>query len=477
MKKKKLLILISIGVFLALAIFILGQLGFYGLGSVNSVNEKYPKGSVELPIPGILDDLNSDPNKAEFYITAQNGTHQFFDGVETSTLGYNGSFLGPVIKVRTGEEVTIHVENQLDKETTVHWHGLKVDGAMDGGVHSHIHPGSKWIANFTINQPATTLWYHPHQMGETAIQVYNGLVGLFLIEDEISDELNIPKDYGYNDIPLIIQDKDFDKNGQLDYQLTIRDYNMGKIGDTIIVNGAINPYVEVPKGLVRFRILNGSNGGIYDLELSTKTEFYQIASDGGFLEKPVKLNKLRLGPAERAEILVDFSKLSNEEKIELMNNGSSFMQFFIKDDEVLSAKHFEVPKQLTEIERLKESDAIQTREFIFGGYGKFVNINHKKMDMDRIDEVVSLNTIEVWNINNWTGTLHPFHAHGVQFQILEREGKAPPENESGWEDTFLVGPGEDVKVIAKFENKGLFMYHCHILEHEDAGMMGQFLVE
>ena len=225
---------------------------------------------------------------------------EFLEGKITETKGYNGDILGPVIRVHEGEEVSVSVTNEIGEDTTLHWHGLLVDGENDGGPHSGIKPGDTWNAQFTINQPAATLWYHPHQMGKTGEQVYEGMAGLFYIEDQVSESLDIPKEYGVNDIPLVIQDKRFDEDGQFDYDLSMNDSIVGFQGEIIMVNGAINPYLEVPQGMTRLRLLNGSNGRTLDLKFSDNQKFYQIASDGGFLEQPVEMDKITLSAGERA---------------------------------------------------------------------------------------------------------------------------------------------------------------------------------
>ena len=434
-----------------------------------------------LPIPQILEDTDPSPDRAEFFMVAQNGSREFFPGVWTETMGYNGDFLGPVIRTRRGETVAISIENSLNGElTTIHWHGLEVEGEDDGGPHSGIHPGETWSPEFTIDQPAATLWYHPHPHYNTGRQVYKGLAGLFIIEDEVSDSLDIPKEYGKNDIPLIIQDKRFGEDGSFEYILGGPDVMFGLMGNEILVNGEIGPYLHVEKGLMRFRILNGSNATIFDLRLDDGSSFHQIATDGGFLEEPVELERLILGPSERAEILMDFSSYQDGERISLSHRDRSFMEFIVDGDRV---NDYAVPGSLTEIEWLKPEDATRIREFVFLGMGPTVNINGKQFDMDRIDEYVSLGDTEIWVVSNQSGmgmmagSVHPFHAHGTQFQILDRDGNPPYIFERGWKDSFVVDADETVRVIARFKKPGLFMYHCHILEHEDVGMMGQFLVE
>ncbi|MBC5637275.1 multicopper oxidase domain-containing protein [Ornithinibacillus sp. BX22] len=446
--------------------------------------------SKPLPIPPLLEDVNPDPNLAEFHLTAQHGVTEILDGIESETLGYNGNILGPVIKVHEGDRVKVVMKNDLREATTLHWHGLRVDGENDGGPHSGIKPGETWEPEFTIEQPAATLWYHPHRMHATAKQVYEGLAGLFIIEDAVSDSLPIPKDYGVNDFPIIIQDKQLDASGNMQYDPGMNDMMMGLYGNAYLVNGAISPYLEVPKGMVRLRLLNGSNGRTYHFELHNGQEFYQIASDGGFLEKPVEMTSLTLSPAERAEILVDFSALETGDEITLIDTVSELgktisedevevMKFTVTDTE---SEAYPIPEQLTEIDTIDPADAVVTREMVMAGVGSTLTINDKSMDMGVIDEVVNLNDTEIWEVSNKRtgvqgGMAHPFHLHGVQFQVIDRDGNPPPANETGWKDTILVEPGETVRIITTFNHKGIFMYHCHILEHEDAGMMGQYEVK
>jgi FtsP/CotA-like multicopper oxidase with cupredoxin domain len=443
----------------------------------NNLKEKVVANSTELPIPTLLENKSSAPNTAEFTLNAEKGTTSFFPGIKTDTYGYNGNFLGPVIRVKKGEKVNIHVNNQLSEATTVHWHGLEVNGEMDGGPHSPIMPGSQWNPSFTIDQSAATLWYHPHQEGKTGEQVYKGLAGLFYIDDDISESLNIPKDYGVNDVPLVIQDRAFSSDGNMPYSTNDSTMTDGAIGDMVIVNGVIKPYLDVKKIKMRFRIVNGSNAKIYPLKLSDGESFYQIASDGGFLESPVKLNQLTLGPGERAEVIVDFSKYEKGDKLSLLGDGSEILNFNVKED---GTDTTEIPAHLTQINKIPETAASKIRNFNLEGMGNMVKINGEKMNMERIDEKIKLNDTEIWEITNPSdmmgGMSHPFHIHGAQFQILSRDGKEPPENERGFKDTVVVNTNEKVKIIIKFTHLGTFMYHCHILEHEDQGMMGQFQV-
>ncbi|MCD8498709.1 MAG: multicopper oxidase domain-containing protein [Clostridiales bacterium] len=237
-----------------------------------------------LQLPPVQPDENPAPGEATFTLTAQAGFTQFWPDQATATLGYNGSYLGPILRFRQGEQVRIQVLNELDEPTTVHWHGLVVPGDQDGGPHQIIQPGATWAPEFTVSQPAATLWFHPHAITTTATQVYAGLAGLIYIDDPVSHSLALPQDYGINDFPLIVQDRNFDNHKQFAYQATM----MGLVpGETILVNGTLDPYLDVPQDTVRFRILNASNSENYSFQLSDGSDLIQIASDGGLLSTPI----------------------------------------------------------------------------------------------------------------------------------------------------------------------------------------------
>ncbi len=434
-------------------------------------------------IPPILNDKKPNKSTADLELVVNRSTKEFIKGIKTETYGYNGDYLGPTIRVSKGEHVNVRVINKLAEETTVHWHGLLVDGEMDGGPHQMILSENEWNPNFIINQPAATLWYHAHPVHKTGNQVYKGLAGLFIIDDKNTEKLNLPDDYGINDIPLIVQDKRFAQDGTLLYKTTMIDIMQGMLGNTILVNGIVDPVVKVGTVKTRFRILNGANARTFEFSLSDGSPFHQIASDGGLLESPVQMKVLRLSPGERAEIIVDFSKYSVGEVISLQSTGVKIIDFAVARKE---ADTTALPEKLATIPKIETSKAVKTRTFDLMGMGLMVNINGKQMDMTRIDETVKFGDTEIWVIRNvMTGmgpgmggnVAHPFHYHGVQFQVLSRDERAPPLNERGWKDTILVNPNETVEVIASFDYKGLYMYHCHILEHEDAGMMGQFEVK
>lgn len=460
----------------------------------NFVNEKI-KLDHRLAIPPLLEPAEKNSTKI-FSLTLQKGHTEIFEGVQTRTWGANGTYLMPTIRVRKGDNVEVHVTNELGQMTTIHRQGMHLPAAKDG-VHQIIDSGETWKPDWEIRQQAATLWYHPRLMGKTGEHVYNGLAGMFILDDDNSENLDIPQEYGVDDIPLIIQDREFDSEGQLTYRSNDSDIYgpTGMLGNTILVNGVYAPYVDVPSGMIRLRILNGSNARRYNFGFDDNRTFYQIASDGGFLERPVPRTRMMLAVAERAEILVDMSDL---EPVTLMSyeieEGKPALRNFIervlqsdRDTNELfkivelrpqkTAKATSpIPERLNTIQRFDEAEAAKTRTFVLGQS----SINNKKMEIDRVDKIVLVGTKEIWEITNPSAQHHPFHVHDVQFQILDRNGKPPPAYEQGWKDTVYVAEDETVRVMMEFKDYTdphvSYLFHCHVLEHEDHGMMGQFVV-
>lgn len=421
-----------------------------------------------------------------FDLVAQAGESEFRDGVLTPTNGYHGAYLGPTLRATRGEHVEVRFRNELEETTTVHWHGMHLPPAMDGGPHQPVGPGAEWDPAWTIDQPAATLWYHPHPHGETEAQVRSGLFGMFLIDDDQEEALPLPREYGVDDIPVAVQDAAFAGDGTFAY----RDGGfVGALGDTLLVNGTIGPFLDVSTDVVRLRLLNASSARIYDFTFSDGREFSQIASDGGLLEAPVPDTSVQLSPGERAEILVTMTPgetvvLRSENPdyggtIPLFGGSAGSGDRF--DVLELRAAHTldhvgEVPATLVPIERLSEHDATETRQFTMDG----TQINGHEMVMDHIDEVVELGATEIWKVTNNMAFPHNFHVHDVQFQVLSIGGSPPPAGLAGWKDTVYLRPNTEYRLIMRFEDyadpDSPYMYHCHLLRHEDDGMMGQFLV-
>ena len=473
-----------------------------------------------LPIPAMLEGEMKDGVR-HYDLNMQRGTHEFFKGYKTPTFGINASFLGSTLKLRNGEKIRLNVTNNIGEVTTLHWHGIHLPAKADGGPHQTVAPGKTWSPSFTVKQKASTFWYHSHTHKKTGEQVWRGLAGMLIVEDEASKTLSLPNTYGVDDIPVILQERAFNRDGTFIYLNSMHDRMMGMKGNIPITNGAITPYFEAKTKKVRLRILNGSNASFYNLGFSDNRPFQQIGSDGGLLESPVEMTRVYLGPAERAEIVVD---ISDGKEIFLISDGvtpessdsgmgggmgrgmmgrgmmggmmggsvSKFAFMQIRPSKTLKASR-DVPTRLATIDRLDPRNAVKTRRFEFNmrmgpgmmmsqitGIGSPFAINGRAMDMKYINEVIKLGDTEIWEITNPSPLPHPFHVHDVQFQILDRNGNKPHAGESGLKDTVIVNSGETVRIIAKFEDyadpETPFMYHCHILEHEDAGMMGQFTV-
>jgi FtsP/CotA-like multicopper oxidase with cupredoxin domain len=452
--------------------------GFGMTTSSNLANHLKPIKKL-LPIPPLMEGVLKNSTK-NYDLTIQNSKHSFFQGVDTDTFGINGSFLGPTLKLVNKEKISVNFTNKLDEPTTMHSHGMHLPAVMDGGPHQVIEPKQTWSSKYKVNQKACTNWYHPHYMGKTAEHVYKGLAGLMIVEDKEIKLLNLPAKYGIDDIPLVLQDRVFDSFGQIDYSPNMRQIMMGYNGNTYLTNGAIEPFVDVENTNIRFRILNGSNSSVYYLKLDDNRSFMQIATDNSLLEYPVKLNILRLSPGERAEIVVDFANDINK-KIKLIdaNRDKIFLDININKK---SNTKTTIPNKLAKLEFLQPSKNTKQRDFIYSGMMARLMLNGKKMNKNRIDEVVHVNQTEIWYIQNNMMMQHNFHMHATHFTVLARNGKREKvlENEKGYKDVVHIPRNESVHLMVKHtdytDDKYPYMYHCHFLEHEDAGMMGQFTV-
>jgi blue copper oxidase len=470
-----------------------------------------------MPVPPVLAPTAIEGGVTVYDLRAQSGTTEFFPGKFTPTLGYNGSLLGPTIRVRRGQPLAVRIEHAIPRAayprpTNIHWHGVRMSADADG-PHHDISLGEHFTARFTVEQPAATFWYHPHS-GLAGRQVYMGLAGFFLVDDEVSDALPLPRQYGVDDFPMIVQDRQFDRNAGLTYTWRehIEGMAMRVLGDQFLVNGVINPYLDIPQGTVRLRLLNGSDTRRYCFAFEDGRAFNIIASDGGLLPAPVRVDRLELAPAERAEILVDFSHdpigarpmlISRDFPIADDENGPFLSPYHIlvngKRSPVVSpvslGRRFPLvqlrvaragatlplPDRLASITRIPESAAEATRDFELERTGENT-INGKLFEPSRIDVRLRPGAIEIWRVTNFDpGFSHTFHLHGMQFQVLDRTiaGKRVDlePTETGWKDTVIVHPDETVRIINDFSGlSGHYMFHCHMLSHEDLGMMGSFFV-
>ncbi len=285
------------------------------------------EGGAPLPIPEVMDLAGGTMGE----LTAQLGKSQMLQGVSTETAGYSQAFSGPLIRVKRGETARLKLGNTIAEPVSVHWHGMHIEGAQDGGPHTPVLPNETLDASLDIDQPASTLWYHSHIMERTGAHVWYGLAGMLLVDDPDAADSGLPSTYGEDDIPLVVQDRIFGSDGALIYTPRGPSLMHGYRGSEILVNGAIRPEASVPAGRVRLRLLNGSNARIYHFHFEDGRSFHQVATDGGLLPEAAAMNVLTLGPAERAEIVVDFSDgvpvrlLSGEDTNAMMGGGMGGM--------------------------------------------------------------------------------------------------------------------------------------------------------
>lgn len=441
--------------------------------SVTSTDHNAPLQIPELYSGEVVDGVR------QFTLAMQEGETEFVSGKPTSTWGVNQSYLGPTLRAARGETVKIDVQNNLSEPSVLHWHGMHLPAEMDGGPHQIIAPGENWLPVWDITQPASTLWYHPHPHGETADHAWKGIAGLFIIDDAV--EASLPHEYGVDDVPLIIQDRSFKDDGDFD----TTEWSFGYFGDHILVNGTWGAKFEVSRRLARFRILNGSNTRWYNIAFEDDRPFRLIATDAGYVgENPPELTSLLLSPAERAEILVEFEPGDDvmlrslpADKWQLEDYGADIdfdiIRFTAADELEDSDELVFTAFESTHDQPIDEN----RRRYTLSGHS---SINDKEMDMSRIDDVITAGAEEIWEVHAANFASHNFHIHGVSFEVLDVDGEEPPANQRGPKDTVQIPKNQTVTLRVKFpeytDEKYPYMYHCHILRHEDQGMMGQFLV-
>lgn len=449
-----------------------------------------------IPIPDTLSgpvyNLNIHPDSV-----------QFLPGTKTFTNAFNQySYLGPTLILHKGENVTMNVLNSLDDTTTVHWHGLHVPAMADGGPHTFFLSGSTWSPQFTVNNHASTFWYHPHTHMKTGQQAMRGAAGMIIVRDSIEANLNLPRQYGIDDFPIVVQSQQMDANNQILWR--------GMHDSLLLVNGTQNPMLSIPAQVVRLRLLNASQERNFNFGFTGNRTFKVIGNDGGLLNAPVDVTRIRLSPGERAEVLLDLTGMTGQQ-FYLMSYASEFgagiqggtpmpgmdtsmyspingIDFNILQLNVSTQTNNPVttiPASLVSIIPWDQSNFNEFRNIIISAQsmmsmdGPFY-FNGQLFDMNRIDYRIPLNNVEIWSLSNQSMVAHPFHLHGVQFFVLDRDGVTVQSFEAGPKDVVMVAPNETVRFITKFEDYAdstmPYMYHCHILMHEDDGMMGQYVV-
>ncbi|MGG7177280.1 multicopper oxidase family protein [Clostridium paraputrificum] len=499
-----------------------------------------PKFVDHLQIPEVATPIipsRGSENKDFYYITMEEVYHKFHCCFpETKVWGYDGMYPGPTIEVFKNNPIQVQWANCLpckhilpvdttlhgvahnpQVRTVVHLHGANVKPDSDGNPDAWFtknysvtgHAFTREVYEYPNNQPSTTLWYHDHAISLTRLNVYAGLAGLYIIRDSIESKLNLPK--GKYEIPLIIQDKSFNEDGSLFYPagpepdpkapaVTVYPSIIpGFAGNTILVNGKVWPYLNVEPRKYRFKILNASNTSAYTLNLSNEDTFYQIGTDGGLLDFTKKLKSFILEPAERIDLIIDFSKSKGKEII-LLNSDSnadentSMVMKFKVEKTLKSLDNSCIPNILDPNKRINQNLASKIRPLVLtrhtDEYNRPMFLLNNKMWTDPVTEIVQLNSIEMWDIINPFTRAHPIHVHLVQFKIVcrtpfdvpyyEETGKIkftgnpeePLDFERGFKDTVRVEPGKITRIIMQFKDyPGDFVWHCHILEHEDYDMM------
>lgn len=474
-----------------------------------------------LPIPPLLEP-DAD---GRFTLTAGQGTREFLPGVPTDTWGYDGDYLGPTIRMQRGRPVEAVLTNDTDEETTVHWHGLLVPAHADGGPHDPIMPGETRTVAFTPDQPPATLWYHPHPHEATARQVRRGLAGMLILDDADGHEpgtvsgdavpsaaeapspsaevlTSLPHEYGVDDLPVIVQDMRITEDGEL----LGHNFNseVGLLGRTVVTNGVVGAVHTTDRQVLRLRLLNASQARSYGLRLDSGAPLTVIGSDGGLLPEPVEVDAISLSPAERADVLVEVPdggvtlmssepELGNVADYEAVGGEDEFTLLRLErtggtadaressgtggSGGPASIADLGLPAQLVALPDAPDSG--QERQMTLRGR----QINGRSMDMDRIDLVASSHQPEVWQVSNLDSSPHNFHIHNAQFRILDIGGAPPPPALAGWKDTIYTPPQRDTRIAVVFpaheeDHSHLpYMFHCHLMLHEDDGMMGHFTVD
>jgi FtsP/CotA-like multicopper oxidase with cupredoxin domain len=425
-----------------------------------------PKGTTRYPlyVPPTYD---VGGFQAPFALAERPGVVDLGGGNLSNAWVYNGLMPGPTFRARRGDRAQITLTNELPQETITHWHGMVVDHENDGHPIYAIPPGNTYGYNFTIDQRAALNWYHPHPHMLTGEQVCLGLAGAFIVNDAEEDALKLPT--GAYEVPLVVRDAQLDNSGNLQY----KPRSGGFLGNIVLVNGTRDPYLNVDTALYRFRMLAGSNSRIFGLALGNGAPLALIGNDGGLLATAVQVAQIDLSPGERVDVLVDFRGLPVGTRLMLrdLRAGWDVLEFRVVRQVNVAGT---IPTTLSTITSL--SNPVVTREFSFDGMSK---INGLRYDVHRIDFQVPFGQTERWRFTTSGNAPHPIHVHGASFQVVSRTGgrnRLFPW-EAGWKDTVLQENRETIEVLIRFDQyRGLYLLHCHKLEHEDMGMMSNFEV-
>ena len=444
-----------------------------------------------------------------FNLTLAKSTKQFRSGAATNTYGYNGnSFWGPTLILNQGDSVQMNVTNNLTDTTTTHWHGFHIAPQMDGGPHQTIAPGQTWSPSFVVRNSAATYWYHPHLHEKTFDQLTMGAGGLIIIKDPVEAALALPRTYGVDDIPVVLTSRRFLTGNQFSKNIAIDIY-----GDYMLTNGTLNAQVTLPKQYVRFRILNAEIERGLNLGFSDNRTFSVITNDGGLLNAPVPVTRIVMMPGERVEIMVDLGNdaVGTSLDMKAFNSGQQFgfpgqegnpvqptgnagpLNGSLLNNTDFPVLHINVgartasaittiPSTLANNTYWSTADVTNSRtvNITGGNAGGGFSFDNKAFSHTLINHTIKLGAVEKWTVVNNNIFGHSIHIHDVQFKIVSRSSGPVAPYESGWKDTFYIPRGASVDVIAKFADfaslANAYMFHCHFSNHEDEGLMGQFLV-
>ncbi|HWK29674.1 MAG TPA: multicopper oxidase domain-containing protein [Solirubrobacter sp.] len=431
----------------------------------------------DLPIAPELSPVSTKHGVDVYDVDIKEGLAEILPGLETPIYGYEGIYPGPTIRARKGRAAVVRQHNRLSFDSNVHLHGGYVPSKHDGHPMDVIAPGASFNYTYPNKQDAAFLWYHDHAHGRTARTLYYGLVGTYLLSDEREAELELPQ--GEYDVPLVIADHAFNKDGSFRYAENV---DLGFRGDTILVNGAVVPRMRVQRRIYRLRFLNASNARSYDLKLGNGRQMLQIASDGGLLEFPVARSSFPLHPAERIEVLIDFRSFKPGSKIVLQNTAGEATTRSVMRFDVVSgggAEEARLPRgRMRTLEKLPPPNATHRWDLsLLTSSGVQWQISNRGFDPNRIDVSPRLGSTELWQWHNSSNRVHPMHLHGMLFRVRSRSSGVVHPGERAWKDTVGVLPGETVTVQPWFiPYAGRYVFHCHSLEHGDKAMMLQLEV-
>jgi FtsP/CotA-like multicopper oxidase with cupredoxin domain len=476
-----------------------------------------------LPIPTLVDLSDGET----FDLVAEAAAHAFVDGKPVDVVGYGGAYMGPALRLKRGTKPKVRLVNRLARPTNVHWHGLLVPSHQDGATRPGLKTGESWETELAVDQPAATLWYHAHVHGRTARDVHDGLAGLLIVDDGTGAKLGLPSTWGVDDIPLVLQDRNLDDAGRPVYDANAAVIEHGFRGRDMVVNGVTQAVAKVPPRLVRLRLLNAANARTFRIAFEDQRTFRLIATDAGYLPAPIELTLVSVAPGERVEILVDFAEGTG-----VLMTGPDLHEHRLGADATMLPDVIDKPARLVAFDAVRDAAPaarvpttlaaplpaigptgdLKRRRFELravpnpaaaaaghdphmrpgsmshgaigrdghaaGGVPPFLlTINGHAFAEGRIDEKIALGATEIWEISS-PDMGHPFHLHGARFRVLSEDGDKPKAWNRGLKDTIRVE--NSVELLVTFtrpaDAKAPFLYHCHLLEHEDGGMMGAFTV-